>query len=235
MSTSAIRETSPRSIARLAGVFQLLEAITATFGQVVVLGALFVAGNAAATATNILGRQELLWWGFASSLIGIVFHLAWALLLYDLLKVVDRRLAKLGLLVMVVGCAVSVVATVLYVAPMTVLGANSSSAFSTEQSQLLALTFLRLNEYAYGIYLVFFGLWCFLTGVLIFRSTFLPRAVGVLLAISGLGWMVYLSPSLARHLFMPYIAGASALGEIPLLLWCLVFGVNGDRQDQCLS
>jgi hypothetical protein len=96
------------------------------------------------------------------------------------------------------------------------------------QLQALALMFLRLNAYAFGIYLVFFGFWCVLIGFLIFKSTFLPRILGVLLAIAGLGWVTYLSPPLARYLF-PYIAGASALGEIPLLLWLLVVGLNDQR------
>jgi uncharacterized protein DUF4386 len=85
-----ITEASPHSLARMAGVFQLLEGLTATFGEVVVLGRLVVFGNAAATAANILGHERLFWLGFASSLIGVVFHFAWALLIYDLLKPVNR-------------------------------------------------------------------------------------------------------------------------------------------------
>ena len=76
---------------------------------------------------------------------------------------------------------------------------------------------------------MFFGPWCVLIGFLIFRSTFLPRVLEVLLAISGLGWMMYLVPPLASRLFMPYIAGASALGEIPLELWLIVMAVNAER------
>jgi hypothetical protein len=89
-----------------------------------------------------------------------------------------------------------------------------------------SLMFLKLNQYAFNINLVFFGLWRVLTGYLIFRSTFLPRILGVLLAIDGLGWVMYLYPPLAYHLFIPYIAAASALGEIPLELWLIVMGVN---------
>jgi len=77
-------------------------------------------------------------------------------------------------------------------------------------------------------HLVFFGFWCVLIGYLIFRSTFLPRILGVLLAIDGLAWMLYLSPPLANHLF-PLIAVASGLAEIPLQLWLLVVGVNAER------
>jgi hypothetical protein len=67
-----------------------------------------------------------------------------------------------------------------------------------------------------------------LIGYLIFRSAFLPRILGVLLAIDGLGWMFYLSPPLAAHLF-PLIATAAGFAEIPLELWLIVAGVNAQR------
>ena len=105
------------------------------------------------------------------------------------------------------------------------------NAFSAEQLQGLALIFLKLNGQAFELYLVFFGLWCVLIGYLIFRSTFMPRTLGALLAISGFGWATFLSPPLAHHLF-PYIAAASALGEIPLQLWLVVMGVNNQRWSE---
>ena len=229
-------EGSPRSLARMAGVSQLLEALTATFGQVVVLGRLVVSGNAAATAANILGHERLFWLGFASSVIGVMFHIAWALLLYDLLKPVNRRLSLFAVLVILVGCAIQGLTSVLYLAPVLVLGGGGSlSAFTVDQSQALAYLFVRLNSYAFNTYLVFFGLWCVLIGFLIFRATFLPRVLGVLLAISGLGWMIYLVPPLAMRLFIPYIAGASALGEIPLELWLIVMAVNAERWKEQAS
>jgi hypothetical protein len=75
---------------------------------------------------------------------------------------------------------------------------------------------------------VFFGFRCILTGYLIFRSTFLPRILGVLVMVSGLGWVIYLYPPLAYRLSL-VIAAASALGEIPLELWLMVMGVNVQR------
>jgi hypothetical protein len=71
-----IAEASPSSKARMAGVCQLLEALTATFGQVIIRDKLVVAGNGAATAANILGHEPLFWLGFALSLIGVAFHVA---------------------------------------------------------------------------------------------------------------------------------------------------------------
>jgi hypothetical protein len=134
-----------------------------------------------------------------------------------------------------VGCAIETLACLLYLAPLLVLrGGKSLNAFTAQQLQSLALMFLRLNEYAYDMYLVFFGLWCVLIGYLIFRSNFLPRVVGALLAVAGMGWMTYLSPPLGIHLF-PLIAVVSGLGEIPVFLWLVVAGVNDERWKERAS
>jgi len=234
--TDRITEVSPRFKARMAGAFQLLEAITASFPGVFVLGKLVVDGNAVATAANILGHVRLFWLGFASSLIGVACHIAWALLMYELLKPVNRSLSLLAAFGILVGCAVQALTSLFYLAPLLILqGGGSFSAFTAEQLQALALMFVKLNSYANDIYLVFYGFWCVLTGYLIFRSTFLPRVLGVLLAITGLGWVMYLYPPLAHYLFLPYIAVASALGEIPLEFWLIVMGVNAQRWKEQAS
>ena len=223
---------SPRFKARLAGSFQLLEGLTSPGGQVVILGGLVVAGNAAATAANILGHEQLFWLGFASSLAGVAFHIAWALLFYELFKPVNRSVSLLALCVMLVGCAMQALSSLLYLAPLLVLqGGSALSAFTPHQLQDLSLVFLKLNAQAYDIYLVFFGLWCVLIGYLIFRSTFLPRILGVLLVIDGVGWMLYLLPPLAQQLF-PLIAVAAGLAEFPLEIWLIVMGVNNERWKQ---
>jgi hypothetical protein len=228
--TERIAEVSPRFKARMAGVCQLLEALTATFGQVIIRDKLVVAGNAPATAANILGHEPLFWLGFALSLIGVAFHVAWAALMYELLKHVNKSISLLAAFVILVCCAMQALTSFLCLAPLLILqGGSSLSAFTREQLQALALMFLKLNAYSFNIDLVFFGLWCVLTGYLIFRSTFLPRILGALLAISGLGYLAYLYPPLAYRLFFPYIAVAAALGEIPLELWLIVMGVNAQR------
>jgi len=211
-------------------VCQLLEAVTAAFGQVIVLGKLVVYGNAAATAANLLRHERLFWLGFASSLIGVVFHIAYAVLFYELFKPVNRRVSLFALVVLLVASAVQALTAVLYLGPMLILNSGSSlSAFTAEQLHALAYTFIGLNGYAFDTHLVLFGLWCLLTGFLIFRCTFMPRVLGILLMISGLGWLMYLVPPLAHLLFMPYIAVASAIGEIPVELWLIVITVNVQR------
>ena len=233
--TERIAEASPRFKARMAGVFEALEGLTFTFGEVIVLDRLYVSGNAAATAANILGHEQLFRLGFASTLAGIAFHIAWAFLFYDLFKPVNRHLSLLAAFVILVGCAIQAVTSLLYLAPLLVLkGGSALSAFTVEQLQALAMMFIRLNGLANDTYLVFFGLWCVLIGYLIFKSTFLPRILGVLLAIAGIGWMTFMSPPLGTYLF-PVIAVASGLAEIPLQLWLLVKGVNAQRWKEQAS
>ena len=125
---------SPRLKARMAGAFELLEGLTATFGQVIILNRLVVHADAAATAANILVHERLFWLGFASSIIGVAFHIAWALLFYELFKVVNKSLSLLAAFVILVGCAIQALTSLLYIAPLLVLkGGSSVSAFTAAQ------------------------------------------------------------------------------------------------------
>lgn len=219
-------ESSPQVYARIAGVFYLLESLTAVFGQFFVLGRLVVHGDTAATAANILGHEPLMRLGFASSLMAVAFHIAWALLFYELLKPVNRHVSSLATFVILVGCAIQALASLLYLAPLLVLANGSSlSAFTPEQLQALAFVFLKLNGQAFNIYLAFFGFWCVLVGYLIFKSTFLPRVIGLLMVFAGLGYLTLLSAPLANYLY-PFNMAIAGPGEISLLLWLFVKGVN---------
>jgi uncharacterized protein DUF4386 len=223
------QDVSPRFLARMAGACQLLEAITATFGQVIVLHRFTVSGNAAATAANILAHERLFWWGFAGLILAVILHLAWAFLMYELLKVVNRRISILATFVMIIGVAMLAVTALFYIAPLVILqGGGSLTALTAPQLQALAAAFLRLNAYAFDLHTVFFGVWCVLTGYLIFKARFLPKVLGILLTVSGLAWMLYLSPPFAVSVF-PFIAAASAIGEIPLELWLIIVGLNEAR------
>ena len=98
----------------------------------------------------------------------------------------------------------------------------------------LALMFLELNALAGNICVVFFGVYCLLIGYLIFRSAFLPRILGVLMALAGLGWLTFLSPPFANHL-SPYNLILGFLAELSLCLWLLVMGVNVQRWKEQAS
>ena len=202
--------------------------LTGAFAIIFVGGRLFVFGDAAATATNILAHESLFQLGFAANLIQFACYVAVTGLFYDLFKPVNKSLSLLAAFFSLVGCAIGAVSCLFEFAPLTVLGgAQYLNVFTLEQLQALSFMFLKLYGQLFNISFVFFGFYCLLIGYLIFRSTFLPRILGVLMAIAGLGWLTFLSPALT-HALSPYILTAG-LGEVSLTLWLLVAGVNAER------
>jgi hypothetical protein len=133
------------------------------------------------------------------------------------------------------GCVIKTFSRVFFIAPLFVLGgAHYLSVFSTEQLQALALLFLKVNDHGAAIALVFFGFYALLQGYLIIRSTFLPRTLGMLSVLGGVGWLSFLYPPLGYRLF-PYIAAFGILGAVSLILWLLVFGLNEQRWKEQAS
>jgi hypothetical protein len=213
----------------MAGVLYVLAGTTSAFGEFIVLGRVVVAGNADATATNILANEPFYWLGCTAALLAVALHLAWAVLFYDLFRPVNRSLSLLAAIFLLAGSTMGAVASLLQIAPMLVLtGGGSVGALPAAQAQTLALIFLTVNGLAYNIFLVFFGFYLLLIGYLILRSTFLPRVLGVLVALAGVGYLTLLSPPLAHEL-SPFNLAPAALGEPALMLWLLVVGVNAQR------
>jgi hypothetical protein len=227
--TEPITQASPRFKARIAGLFELLEALTSGFGQVIVPGMLIVSGNAAATAANMLAHGLLFRFSVLAALIGVACHIAWLFLFYELFKPVNRSLSLLAAFVGLVAIAIQACSSLFQLAPLIILeGGQSFSAFNVDQLQALTLMFLRFSARAFNTYLAFFGVWCVLIGYLILRSSFMPRLLGVLEAFSGLCWLTFLWPPLAHYL-SPYNQVLAAPGELALMLWLLVMGVNSQR------
>jgi hypothetical protein len=216
--------TSPRLRARIIGVVYLLFFLTA------ILGALLTPG----TPTDIMAHQALFRWGFAVSLISLAFYVALTVLFYILFRPVNRTLALLAAFFSLVGCVVQAVGSVFQLAPLVLLSGNQSSAFNVQQLQAMAQTFLNLNVQAGYVGIVFFGLFDIAIGLLIWRSTFLPRILGVPMVVAGLTWLAFLSPPLANYLVTP-IQVIGFLAEAALMLWLLVRGVNLQRwKEQAL-
>ena len=215
---------SPRGRARLSGLLEALEGLPAAFGQTIVLGMLIVNGSAAATAHNILANEALYRLGFAIPLVAVGCHVAWALLISQLFGIVNRTINQLALYAILVGCAIQALAAVVYLSPLVVLNADPRQA-------TLATELIAMSRLTFDVYLIFFGLWCVLVGYLIFRSTFMPRVIGVLLVLDGIGWMTFLVPPFANSIYT-LIAVTSGAAEVSLLLWMLVFGVNNERWYQ---
>jgi hypothetical protein len=106
-----------------------------------------------------------------------------------------------------------------------------AALFSLMGCAVTVLPFLHLPSLHVSS-LVFFGAYCLLLGYLIFRATFLPRFLSVLLTITGLGWLTFLWPALGDRLFFPYLMLTGLIGEGALTLWLLIFGVDALRWQE---
>ncbi len=227
--------TKARPKARITGVVYLLYFLTVISADFFVKR-LIVSGDAAATANNILAHESLFRAGFAMNLVATALYIAMTALFYELFKPVNRSLSLLAAFIGLVGCAIQAVSYVYYLAPFVLLGgAQYLNVFKVEQLQALVLMLLKLRSQAEQIDLVFFGLFDFLIGCLILRSTFLPRILGALMTLAGFGWLIFLSPPLANHL-SHYILPLGFVAELLLMLWLLVKGVNVQRwQEQAVA
>ena len=185
-----------------------------------------VPGDAAATANNILAHESLFRSSFAVNLIATMLYIALTALFYNLFKPVNRNLSLIAAFFSIMGCAMQTFGSLFQLAPLVILSDSMPLAiFNEEQLQTLSLLFLKLQTQSFNIGLVFFAFYCLLIGYLILRSTFLPRILGVLMVVAGLGWVTFLAPPLAEHISR-YTQIFGFVAEVLLMLWLLLVGVD---------
>jgi len=230
-----IAEASPRPKARAIGLVYLLYFLTAIFAIFLTKG-LVISGDAAATANNILAHEPLYRSGFAVGLIANAFYIALTALFYGLFEPMNRGISLLAAFFGLVGCTVQIFGSLFQLAPLVVLGDSQLlRAFNVEQLQATTQLFLKLYAQTFNIALVFFAFYDLLIGYLIFRSVFLPRILGVLLMIAGLGWLTFIWPPFATSL-SSYIQPLGFLAELLLMLWLLLRGVDVSKwQEKALA
>jgi hypothetical protein len=225
--TERIAEVSPRFKARMAGLCYVLMLPTGGVAMLV-RGRFVVKGDAAATAANIVAHETFFRLAFAGDLLVVAIYIVFTALLYDLLEPANKRVSLLAAFFSLVGCAIQAFACLFELAPLVVLGRGQYlGVWNVGQLQSLAFLSLRLYAHAYGISLVLFGFYNLVIGYLVFKSTFLPRTLGVLMAASCPVGLTFLWPPFATKYFS-YIL-ALDLGELLLILWLLVMGVNAER------
>lgn len=226
------QETSPQVYARIAALLYLVVISAGIIAQMVIGGQIIVDGDAATTAYNILAHKDLFQLGFTLYMTEMMCQITLAVLFYILLKPVNRNVALLALVFSLVGCTIKTLSRLFYISPLLVLG-NSPylTIFSVEQLQALALLLLNVNDQAAGMALSFFGVSTFLNGCLIFHSTFLPRILGVLSMLAGLGWLTFLNPPLGNQLFMVILL-LGLIGSLSIILWLLTRGVNVEKWNE---
>jgi len=231
MKTTAVRQRwaeAPQRQARIAGVFYLLNILTILLAVFFFRG-LVVPRDPAATAANIQRHESLFRLAFALELISTTCSIVVAALFYELLRPVNRSLSLVAAFFRLVACAVAIVGYLLQLAPLVIFGGTQPlDGFKPEELQTLGLVLMRLRGSASDVVIVFFGFHFVAIGYLIFQSTFLPRGLGVLAGLGGLGGLIFLAPPLARILF-PFFLAVGLVVEVSLTTWLLAKGVNNQR------
>jgi hypothetical protein len=219
-----------KKAARIAGAVYLSMVVTGPFSLIYVPSKLIVRGNAAATADNILAHQAMFNLAILADLFGQVIFICLAIALYRLLSGVNKTWAGLMVAFVLVSAAVGFFNTLNNIAALILFrGADFLAVFDKPQRDALGMLFVRLHSEGIMIDEMFWGLWLFPFGLLVFRSGFLPRFIGVWLMISCFGYVVL---SITSLFFPVYYEAAFRwaqpvlFGELAIMLWLLIKGAK---------
>jgi Domain of unknown function (DUF4386) len=227
---------STKKQARIAGLLYLLASIIGFFCLAYVPGKLIVSGDATATANHIRASETLLRFGIASELIAFTIFIFVVLALYRLFKAVSEKHAMAMATLLLVSIPISLLNVLNEIAALILVSrADFLSAFEKGQLDALAYLFLRLHGQGFVVAEIFWGLWLFPFGVLVIRSGFIPRFLGVLLFIAGSGYLASSFTSLLlpsyRHLVDQFAMVLTA-GELPIIFWLLIWGAKDQPLDE---
>jgi hypothetical protein len=235
----SIAGASPRQLARIAGALYLVNIVAGAFA-IGVVPAILVVPDVAATAHNIQTHELLYRLSLMAHVVVTVTNIPMAVIFYELFKVVNRRLALLDVFFTLVATAIEAAGLLSQFTPLVLLGGrNYTNALPAGQLHALAYLPGDLSTIDYSIYGVFYGFDFICVAYLVLKSTFLPRAIGALLAIDALAYLAdgfanMLAPGFAAHL-VPWIGLPTIIAEGSLCLWLLVVGVDTGRWKERAS
>ena len=222
--------------ARIAGAIYLSMVFTAPFSLIYVPSKLIVRGNAAATADNIMAHETMFRLAIFGDLIGQVIFICLAIALYRLLSSVNKTWAALMVAFVLVSAAVGFLNTLNNIAAVILFhGGEFLTVFDKPQRDALGMLFIRLHTQGIFIDEIFWGLWLFPFGLLVFRSGFMPRFIGVWLMINCFG---YVALSVIALFFPAYYQAAFRysqpvlFGELVVMLWLLIKGAKVESSPQ---
>jgi len=189
-----------------------------------------VHGNPAATINNIAASESLFRLGIAAQLISQALFILLALALYDLLKGVNQRHAALMVTLIVVSIPIAFLNELNAIATLVLVhGADFLSIFEKPQRDALAILFLNLHGHGFDVAAIFWGLWLFPLGLLVFRSGFFPRILGVLLILNGFTYLVNSYTSLVLPQYEDVVSRwimPFQFGELLFMFWLLIMGAS---------
>jgi hypothetical protein len=219
-----------KKTARLAGVLYLLVVVIGPFLLIFIPGKLFVPGDATATASNLLAHQSLFRAFIVLGIVGELLFVAVVLVLYRLLKGVNRQLAIVMVILVLIDAPLAFLSVANQVATLTFLrGADFLAVFDQPQRDALSTLLINFDRQGVLVSEVFWGLWLLPLGLLVYRSGFLPRLLGVWLFVNGLTYLVLSATGLLlpEHYKVAFtIATPVLLGEVAFMLWLLIVGAR---------
>jgi hypothetical protein len=235
----SIAGASPRRLARMAGGLYLVNIVAGAFA-IGVVPSILVVHDMGATAHNIQTHELLYRLSLAAHVVVTVTNVPMAVIFYELFKVVNRRLALLDVFFTLVATAIEAASILSQFTPVVLLGSSRYTG-ALPPAQLHALAYLPgdLSRVGYSIYTVFYGFDFICVAYLVVKSTFLPKAIGVLLAIDALTYLVngfttMLAPGVAAHLGA-WVGLPTIIAEGSLCLWLLIAGVDTGRWKEQAS
>ena len=215
---------------RFAGLLYLLASIPGFFALLYVPGKIIVHGNATATAHNIAAHQTLFRLGIAADLIAQALFVFVALALYHLLKGVNQRHALAMLTLILVAVPIAFLNEVDSIASLVLVrGTDFLSVFDEPQRNALAMLFLNLRGHGFDVAGIFWGLWLFPLGLLVYRSGFIPRILGILLMIACFAYLANSFTSLVQPEYEAVVArwmNPLQLAEMVFMAWLIVRGAD---------
>ena len=222
--------------ARIAGLLYLLASIPAFFAWVYVPNKLIVTGDATATANHVRASENLRRLSIGSELVGLIVFIFVILALYLLFKPVSEKHALAMATLLLISLPISFLSVVNEMAALVVLsGASFLSGFDQPQLDTLAYLFFRLHSQGLVVAQIFWGLWLFPFGVLVIRSGFIPRFLGYLLFIAGVGYIANSFAALllpTHRLVVARFADILQMAELPTIFWLLIWGAKDQPSDK---
>lgn len=221
---------SLKKTARLAGILYLALAITAAYSLMYVPSKLIVSGDSVTTSKNILAGEFLFRTGIASQLISQSLFVFLVLVLYHLFKTVNTRQAKLMVALVLVSVPVVFLLETCNITALLLLKGELLPSLAPQQSQEMALLFLKTHDYGINIVQIFWGLWLIPFGQLVYASGFIPRLLGVLLIVAGVGYVILSGTILLFPNYTTRVSSVTSIfasiGELSILAWLLIIGVK---------
>lgn len=226
-------QQSPMVYTRIAGICYLLIIVAGFIGQIFIRGSLIVPSDALATVNNLVASPLLWRMGIVGDVFMHIFDIPMMVILYLLLKPINKSVALLGLAFNLIQTAVLVMNKMALILPLLILGNTEyAAAFTPSQINAQIMLLIDIHNYGFGLGLIFFGFACLSYGYLIYRSEYFPKFIGIFILIAGCSYLIssftlILLPEFYANIYPVLVL--CLIAELTFALWLVFKGVDFER------